>query len=71
MKTGRLLKFQRPGGEVQAYIYREGGQYHAAMYLYCPERKPDGELLPTIIGPTEGKVEEAVRAWVEKNYPRG
>jgi len=41
------------------------------MYLYCPERKPDGELLPTIIGPTEGKVEEAVRAWVEKNYPRG
>ena len=71
MKTGRLLKFQRPGGEVQAYLYREAGEYHAAMYLYSPERKPSGELLPTITGPSEAKVEEAVRAWVEKNYPRG
>jgi hypothetical protein len=71
MKTGRLLKFQRPGGEVQAYLYREAGQYHAAMFLYCPERNPSGEPLPTITGASEAKVEEAVRAWVEKNYPRG
>lgn len=70
MKTGRLLKFQRPGGEVQAYLYREAGQYHAAMFLYSPERNPDGVPLPSITGPTEAKVEEAVRAWVEKNYPR-
>ncbi len=70
MKTGRLIKFQRPGGEVQAYLYREAGQYHAAMFLYCPERNTNGEPLPTITGATEAKVEEAVRAWVEKNYPR-
>jgi hypothetical protein len=70
MKTGRLLKFQRPGGEVQVYIYREAGQYHASMYLYCPDRNPNGELLPDITGPSETKVEEDVRAWVDKNYPR-
>ena len=71
MKTGRLLKFQRPGGEVQVYLYREADEYHAAMFLYCPERNREGLPLPTIKGPSEAKVEEAVRAWVEKNYPRG
>lgn len=70
MKTGRLIKFQRPGVEVQAYLYREGGLYQAAMFLYAGDRTPPGDPLPTITGPTEAKVEEAVRAWVEKNYPR-
>jgi hypothetical protein len=69
MKTGRLVKLQRPGGEVHAYFYREDGLYLAAMYLYRPDRS--GELLPTITGPTEANVEAAVRDWVEKNYPRG
>ena len=67
MKTGRLLKFQRPRAEVQAYLYREDGQYHASMYLYA-ER--GGELLPTISGPNETAVEAAVRAWVDEHYPR-
>ena len=67
MKTGRLLKFQRPRGEVQAYLYREAGEYHAAMYLYA-ER--GGEPLPTISGPNETAVEAAVRAWVDEHYPR-
>jgi hypothetical protein len=70
MKTGRLLKFQRPRGEVQAYLYREDGQYHASMYLYAAERGRDGELLPTISGPNETAVEAAVRAWVDEHYPR-
>jgi hypothetical protein len=70
MKTGRLLKFQRPGGEVQAYLYREDGAYHAALFLASPERNVDGVPLPRISGSSEAKVEEAVRAWVEKNYPR-
>ena len=70
MKTGRLIKFQRPGGEVQAYLYREEGAYHAAMFLCAPERDVNGLPLPSISGPSEAKVEEAVRAWVEKNYPR-
>lgn len=70
MKTGRLLKFQRPRGEVQAYLYREDGQYHASMYMYPAERGRDGELLPTISGPNETAVEAAVRAWVDEHYPR-
>jgi hypothetical protein len=71
MKTGRLIKFQRPGGEVQAYLYSEDGAYRAAMFLYAPERDVNGVPLPDITGPTEATVEDAVRAWVEKNYPRG
>lgn len=70
MKTGRLLKFQRPRGEVQAYLYREDGQYHASMYLYAVGRDRGGELLPTISGASETAVEAAVRAWVDEHYPR-
>ena len=69
MQTGRLRKFQRPRGEVQAYLYREDGQYHASMYLYAADRAR-GELLPTISGPSETAVEAAVRAWVDEHYPR-
>jgi hypothetical protein len=70
VKTGRLLKFQRPRGEVQAYLYREAGQYHASMYLYSSGHDRRGELLPTISGPSETAVETAVRAWVDEHYPR-
>lgn len=70
MKTGRLLKFQRPRAEVQAYLYREDGQYHASMYLYAADQGREGQLLPTISGPNETAVEAAVRAWVDEHYPR-
>jgi hypothetical protein len=70
MKTGRLLKFRRPGGEVHAYLYKEEGQYRAALYLLSGERE-DGSPLQTLSGPVESGVEQDVRAWVDAHFPTG
>ena len=69
MKTGRLLKFRRPGGEIHAYIYEEHGQYRAALYLLSAARDRDGAPLETISGPEESAVERDARAWVDAHFP--
>jgi hypothetical protein len=66
MKTGRLLKFRRPGGEVHAYLYREEDHFRAALYLSGRE---DGSPLETLSGPVESGVERDVRAWVDEHFP--
>ena len=68
MKTGRMLKFRRPGGEVHAYLYEEGGQFRAALYLMSAGSE-DGPPLQTLSGPLEDAVERDVRAWVDAHYP--
>jgi len=68
MKTGRLLKFRRPGGEVHAYLYKEEGQYRAAVYLLSAERDDDSPM-QTLSGPVESGVERDVRAWVDAHFP--
>ena len=68
MKTGRLLKFRRPGGEVHAYLYKEEGQFRAALYLLSGESE-DGAPLQTLSGPVESDVEQDVRAWVDAHFP--
>jgi hypothetical protein len=67
LKTGKFLKFTRPAGEIHAYLYLEEGRFRAAVYVagrtgQAPEH--------TIDGPTEAKVEEDLRAWVDRQYPR-
>jgi hypothetical protein len=69
MKTGRLLKFHRPSGDIHAYLYREGSQFRAALYVMTPEgsrRQP----VHDISGASEARVEEDVRSWVESHFPR-
>jgi hypothetical protein len=68
MKTGRLLKFHRPGGDVQAYLYEEAGLVRANVYVLSAanDRKP----AVTVTGPDSDAVETEVRAWVEAHYPR-
>jgi hypothetical protein len=68
MKTGRLLKFHRPGGDVHAYLYQEGDAARAVLYLLAPGR-PRGPL-HEIRGASADEVEAAVRAWIEAHYPR-
>lgn len=70
MKTGRLLKFHRPSGEVQAYVYHDGGRFHAALYLLSATASRSSEPLHTFSGRSEAEVEEAVRAWVARHFPR-
>jgi hypothetical protein len=67
MKTGRLLKFARPGGDVHAYIYRDGAGVHASLFVTSSTgRQPVAQLE----GTSEVAVETAVRDWVEERFPR-
>ena len=68
MKTGRLLKFHRPGGDVHAYFYSEGPLVRAALYLMQPGQ--DRAPVQQITGPSDERVEAEVRAWVEAHYPQ-
>ena len=69
MKTGRLLKFQRPGGDVQAYLYQEAGVFRASVFVLGPSGRKD-EPLQILSGPSESAVERDLRAWVEAHFPR-
>jgi hypothetical protein len=68
MKTGRLLKFHRPDGDVHAYLYLEGDGARAVLYRLGPEnqRGPVHEIR----GASPDEVETAVRTWVETHFPR-
>ncbi len=66
MKTGRLLKFHRPGADVQAYLYQEGDVVRAAVYLFAHDETPVHELS----GANGDEVEAAVRAWIDSRFPK-
>ena len=68
MKTGRLLKFHRPGGDVQAYLYQEAGVFRATVFVLGPSGRKD-EPLQILTGPSESAVESELRAWVEAHFP--
>jgi hypothetical protein len=53
---------------VHAYLYLEDGRFRAAVFVPgASGQSPEH----TIDGPSEAKVEEALRAWVDTRYPRG
>jgi hypothetical protein len=68
VKTGRLLKFQRPGGDVQAYLYQEAGVFRASVFVLGPSGRKD-EPVQILTGPSESAVERELRAWVEAHFP--
>jgi hypothetical protein len=70
MKTGKLLKFQRPAGEVQAYVYREGGVVNASVYVLSAQGLPPRQPAHTVSGASEAKVEADVRAWIDTHFPK-
>ena len=68
MKTGRLLKFHRPGVDVQAYIYQEAGVFRASVYVLGAQGG-GGNAVETLSGRTEAGVERELRAWVATHFP--
>jgi len=68
VKTGRLLKFPRPDGDVHAYLYQDGGAVRATVYHLAAghERSPVHE----VTGTTSEQVEADVRAWIDSHFPR-
>jgi hypothetical protein len=68
VKTGRLLKFHRPGGDVQAYLYQESGVFRASVYV-LGDHSRGGQPVETLSGPSEAAVERELRAWVAAHFP--
>lgn len=68
MKTGRLLKFQRPGGDVQAYLYQEAGLFRASVFVLS-DKVRGGEPVETLSGETEAAVERQLRTWLAAHFP--
>jgi len=68
MKTGRLLKFPRPDGDVHAYLYQDGDTVRATVYLLAPgqQRAPVHEVR----GSDSEQVEAELRAWIDAHFPR-
>ena len=66
MKTGRLLKFRRPGARLQAYLYREQGSWRAAVYdLMSAAETP----VHTVQADAEAEAERLVREYIDSLYP--
>jgi hypothetical protein len=68
MKTGRLLKFPRPGGDVHAYLYQDGLLVRASLYRLAPG--PARAPVHEITGESAEEVEAVVREWVDRHFPR-
>jgi hypothetical protein len=69
VKSGKLVKFLRGEAAVHAYIYRDSGAVHAAVYVLDPRSGSD-KPAAALSGATEEDVEAEVRAWVERRFPR-
>jgi hypothetical protein len=69
MRTGRLLKLTRGETEVHVYLFREGAECRAAVYLASSRNRPGPE--ETLVGPNEAELEAQVRRWVDERFPRG
>jgi hypothetical protein len=68
MKTGRLLKFPRPQGDVHAYLYQDAGAIRASLYLMTPGH--ERAAVHEITGSDADEVEAEVRAWIDRKFPR-
>ena len=69
MKTGKLMKFPRAGGFIQAYLYRDADLFRASLYVVARgARSP--EPIHTIADPDEEQVVAEVRSWVLAHFPR-
>jgi hypothetical protein len=69
VKSGKLVKFLRGETTVHAYIYRDCGAVHAAVYVLDPRSRSDRPEV-SLSGATEEAVEADVRAWVDRRFPR-
>ncbi len=70
MRTGKLVKFQRPGGLVHAYLYRDGSVWRAAIYTIVPGERSGSEPTHTLHAASDAEVEKRVRCWVDERFPR-
>jgi len=70
VKTGRLLKFHRRDADVHAYLYQEGAQFKAAIYVLGKQPAQQAPAEQELVGGSSQLVEDEVRAWVDSHFPR-
>jgi hypothetical protein len=70
VKTGRLLKFQRPGGRIHAYFYLDQGVAKAALYVLTGNPRADQEPAVELEAPSGESLDREVRAWVDAHFPK-
>ena len=70
MKTGRLLKFHRRDADVHAYLYQEGAQFKAAIYVLGRQAEAQQPAEQELVAGSSQLVEDEVRAWVDDHFPR-
>ena len=69
MKTGKLMKFSRAAGDIQAYLYRDADLFRASLYLLAGGVRSHGPV-HTLVDANEDALLAGVRAWVQEHYPR-
>ena len=69
MKTGKLMKFPREGGDIQAYLYRDADLFRASLYVMAQGAR-SREPVHTIADANEEQVVAEVRSWVLAHFPR-
>lgn len=69
MKTGKLMKFSRAAGDIQAYLYRDADLFRASLYLLSGGVRRH-EPVHTLSDANEDALLADVRAWVQEHYPR-
>jgi hypothetical protein len=70
VKTGRLLKFHRRDADVHVYLYQEGAQFKAAIYVLGKQPAPRAPADQELVGGNSQLVGDEVRAWVDTHFPR-
>jgi hypothetical protein len=66
------MKFHRPAGDLQAYLYRDAGSFKASLFMIGKASDSRSrEPLHTFENANELGLEAEVRAWVESHYPKG
>jgi hypothetical protein len=66
VKTGRLLKFQRPGAEIHAYLYQEEDACRASIFV----RPGTGQPAEEVRAEDMAELEQAVRSWIDGRFPK-
>ncbi len=69
MKTGKLMKFSRASGDLQAYLYRDADLFRASLYLLSGGVRSH-EPVHTLADANEDALLAGVRAWVQEHHPR-
>jgi len=69
MKTGKLMKFPRPAGDIQAYLYKDADTFKASLFLLSAGEQ-SREPVHTLADRDEDALLAEVRAWVQTHYPR-